>query len=98
MDDWIEIKKDPKHIARERKKAKELKKTNWWQQQLAKGECYYCGEQFEASELTMDHIVPVSRGGFSKKGNIVACCKECNNEKKYLTPVDMILKQLEEEN
>jgi 5-methylcytosine-specific restriction endonuclease McrA len=75
-----------------------LKKTNWWQQQLAKGECYYCGEIFDASELTMDHIVPVSRGGFSKKGNIVACCKECNNEKKYLTPVDMILKQLDEEN
>jgi 5-methylcytosine-specific restriction protein A len=36
----------------------------------------------------MDHIVPLSRGGKSKKGNIVPACKECNNRKKTLLPVE----------
>jgi 5-methylcytosine-specific restriction endonuclease McrA len=98
MSDWIDIKKDEKHIARERKKAKEMRATNWWQEQLNRGICHYCGKKFAPEELTMDHIVPLSRGGKSTKGNIVPCCKECNNDKKYLTPAEMILKQLEENN
>lgn len=36
----------------------------------------------------MDHIVPVSRGGRSTKGNVVACCKECNSAKKQLLPME----------
>lgn len=36
----------------------------------------------------MDHIVPLSRGGKSRKGNIVAACKDCNNKKRYLLPVE----------
>jgi 5-methylcytosine-specific restriction protein A len=43
----------------------------------------------------MDHIVPIARGGKSTKGNVVPCCKKCNNEKKYLTPVEMKLKAIE---
>jgi 5-methylcytosine-specific restriction endonuclease McrA len=96
MDDWIHIEKDPKHIAKERQKAKDLRKTQWWQNLLNKGICHYCGGKFTPDELTMDHIVPVSRGGKSSRGNIVVCCKDCNNAKKYLTPVDMILNELEE--
>ena len=97
MDDWIDIKKDKAHISRERKKAVQLKKTNWWQVLIGKGICHYCKKKFLPEELTMDHIVPLSRGGRSVKGNIVPCCKNCNNDKKYLTPVDMILKDLEKE-
>ena len=98
MSDWIEIKKDPRHVSRERAKAKELRKSQWWQQELAKGLCHYCGQKFLPSELTMDHILPVVRGGKSVKSNCVPCCKECNNEKKYLTPAEMILRELEQEN
>ena len=36
----------------------------------------------------MDHIVPVSRGGRTTKGNVVPCCKECNNAKKQLLPME----------
>ncbi len=97
LDDWIDIKKDEKHVAKEREKAKKLKKSNWWKAELSRGICYYCKEKFSADELTMDHVVPLSRGGKSIKGNIVACCKECNNEKKYLTPVEMLLKELDNE-
>ncbi len=42
----------------------------------------------------MDHIVPVVRGGKSVRGNVVPCCKTCNNEKKYLTPAEIIMKKL----
>ncbi|MBQ9789942.1 MAG: HNH endonuclease [Lentisphaeria bacterium] len=91
MDDYIEIHRDEKHIKREREKARELRKSSYFQNLLAKGICYYCGKKFPREELTMDHIVPIVRGGKSTKGNVVVACKECNNKKKYLTPVEMIL-------
>jgi 5-methylcytosine-specific restriction protein A len=91
MSDWITIQKDEKHIARERAKARELRKSQWWQNKLNAGICHYCGKKFARNELTMDHIVPIARGGKSTKGNIVPCCKACNNAKKYLTPVEQLL-------
>ncbi len=73
-------------IARERQKARELRASQWWKNEKGKGVCYYCKERFHPSELTMDHIVPVIRGGKSTKGNIVPCCKACNNKKKHMLP------------
>lgn len=97
MDDWIEIQRDEAHIKRERAKARELRKTPYFQELFRKGICHYCGEKFPQSELTLDHIVPVARGGRSTRGNIAVCCRQCNMEKKYLTPAEMILRQLEKE-
>ena len=94
MSEWIEIEKDERHIKREREKARQLRNTQHWQRLLQKGLCHYCGGRFSAQKLTMDHIVPVSRGGRSVKGNVVVCCKECNNRKMYKTPVEMILEEL----
>jgi 5-methylcytosine-specific restriction endonuclease McrA len=91
MTDWIEIKKDDKHIAREKAKARELRQSGWWKQKLAAGICHYCGKKFTPDELTMDHIVPIVRGGKSVKSNVVPACKECNNKKKYLTPVELLM-------
>ena len=95
-DDWIDIQKDDAHVKREREKARELRKSSWWKNILQKGICHYCGKKFSPDELTMDHILPVVRGGKSTRGNVVPCCKECNNRKKYLTPAEMIMKQLDE--
>ena len=75
-------------IKRERGKARDIRKSQWWKRCLAKGICYYCGKQTLPKELTMDHIVPISRGGRSTKGNVVTSCKECNNKKKYLFPME----------
>jgi 5-methylcytosine-specific restriction endonuclease McrA len=91
---WVEINADKKHISREKSKARELRKSQWWKNEIAKGICHYCGKIFSPAELTMDHVVPISRGGKSTKGNIVPCCKNCNNQKKYLTPTDIILQKL----
>ena len=95
MEEWFDMRVDPAQIARERAKARELRRTNWWQAQIQKGVCHYCCGKFPPSELTMDHIVPLSRGGHSTKGNIVPCCKACNNNKKYTMPVDEILAELD---
>ncbi|MCB9073468.1 MAG: HNH endonuclease [Bdellovibrionaceae bacterium] len=84
---------DPKQVAREKQKARELRTSQWWKQQLAQGTCYYCEGKFSSQELTMDHKIPLSRGGKSTKGNVVPACKECNNKKKNHTPVDLILEQ-----
>ncbi|MCD6292535.1 MAG: HNH endonuclease [Deltaproteobacteria bacterium] len=94
MSEWIEIEKDERHVKREREKARQLRHSQYWQRLLQKGLCHYCGGRFPAHELTMDHIVPVSRGGRSVKGNVVPCCKECNSRKMYKTPVEMILERL----
>ena len=56
---------------KERERARELRKSQWWRQLIAKGICYYCENKFSAEELTMDHKVPVARGGKSNKGNVV---------------------------
>lgn len=78
----------PEAVLREKDKARSLRKTQWWQRQLAKGVCHYCGRKTAPAELTMDHIVPLIRGGRSTKGNVVPACKDCNNRKKYLLPVE----------
>ncbi|SPD75762.1 HNH endonuclease domain protein [uncultured Desulfobacterium sp.] len=76
------------HIKREKENARRLRRTNWWNSRLEKGVCYYCNAKVGRDQLTMDHLLPISRGGKSKKGNVVAACKECNNKKKYLLPVE----------
>ncbi len=48
--------------------------------------CQFCGRPFPASELTLDHVVPRSRGGRSSWENLVACCYQCNNRKGDRTP------------
>jgi 5-methylcytosine-specific restriction enzyme A len=79
---------DDARIAKEKRKARELRNSAWWRRKIASGVCYYCGRQFPPGELTMDHKIPLGRGGASEKINIVAACKECNNRKKYLLPTE----------
>ena len=75
-------------IKREKEKARRLRKSAWWMRKTQKGVCHYCNSKVDKAFLTMDHVVPLSRGGKSRKGNIVPACKECNNKKKYLLPIE----------
>lgn len=75
-------------IRRERRKAKELRSSQWWKRKLARGICRHCGVKFPPGELTMDHLIPIIRGGKSTKGNLVPSCKKCNTEKKYRLPFE----------
>ena len=49
---------DEEDIKRERRKARELRSSQWWKRRRAKGVCYYCRRPKSPKELTMDHIVP----------------------------------------
>ena len=42
--------------------------------------CYYCGKEITGLK-TIDHKIPVSRGGNNKENNLVLCCKHCNSQK-----------------
>lgn len=88
---------DPKRIRRERDKARELRASSWWNAQLQKRACHYCGGRFEPAQLTMDHVVPLARGGTSVKSNLVPACSACNASKKLDTPVDRLLHELQEQ-
>jgi 5-methylcytosine-specific restriction endonuclease McrA len=48
--------------------------------------CQYCQKVLPASELTLDHVMPRSRGGGTSWENLVACCHPCNNRKGNRTP------------
>jgi 5-methylcytosine-specific restriction endonuclease McrA len=50
--------------------------------------CQYCNDALPAQKLTLDHVVPRSRGGGSTWENLVACCKACNNRKADRTPAE----------
>jgi len=75
-------------IRAERNKARELRRSRWWQQKTSTGTCWYCGLQVGFKNLTMDHVIPLSRGGRSTKDNLVPCCKACNTKKKTSLPVE----------
>lgn len=72
---------DPKHIKREKQKARVLKSSQWWKNKLAQGICHYCEQKFAPELLTMDHLLPIGRGGHSDKVNLVVACKACNTRK-----------------
>ena len=75
-------------IRKERRRARELRASQWWKRMRAVGICRHCKGRFPAAELTMDHLVPIIRGGKSIKGNVVASCKKCNTARKHGLPFE----------
>ena len=84
--DFPEISEE--HLRHEREKARELRKSQWWKNRLGQGLCHYCGARVAPKELTLDHLVPLVRGGRSTRGNCVPACKECNSRKQSLLPME----------
>jgi len=48
--------------------------------------CQYCGRHFPSHQLSLDHVIPRSRGGTSSWENMVCACLECNIRKGGRTP------------
>jgi hypothetical protein len=48
--------------------------------------CLYCGQRFPSSQLSRDHVTPLSRGGEDIWKNVVTACRRCNNLKAWRTP------------
>jgi 5-methylcytosine-specific restriction protein A len=75
-------------LKKERARARKIRASQWWKRKKSTGICYYCQKCFAPALLTMDHIIPVARGGRSEKFNLVPCCKECNTQKSCLLPYE----------
>ncbi len=56
--------------------------------------CQYCGATLLAKELTVDHIVPRSRGGKMSWENVTTACEKCNGRKGDRTPTEANMKLL----
>jgi len=50
--------------------------------------CQYCRNKFSPGKLTIDHVVPKSRGGKNTWQNLVTACKRCNQRKGNRTPIE----------
>ena len=46
-----------------------------------RGCCHYCGRELRLAAATIDHLLPISRGGCTTFDNIVIACVACNNAK-----------------
>ena len=79
---------DPDVLKRERAKSRALRLSQWWKRRISAGICHYCRRAVGPRALTMDHVVPLGRGGTSSRGNVVPSCKDCNTKKKHLVPVE----------
>lgn len=66
-----------------------FQKIMWYSHKLGKLKCAYCEVGFtyecEWTTPTLDHIMPVSKGGSSHLSNLVPCCKKCNHTKQDST-------------
>lgn len=54
--------------------------------------CQYCARR--VNDLTLDHVIPRSRGGPTSWENVVACCKGCNAKKRDRTPQEANMRLL----
>lgn len=59
-------------------------------------QCQYCGNRYATGQLSLDHVVPRSRGGVESWENIVCACLKCNVRKGDRTPVEASMKLLRE--
>ena len=57
--------------------------------------CQYCGSWPPAHQLSLDHVVPRSRGGETTWENVVCCCLRCNTRKGGRTPAEARMKLLQ---
>ena len=58
--------------------------------------CQYCSKEEESRVLTIDHVVPRSKGGKNTWENLVTACKKCNQKKGNKTPKEANMKLLRE--
>ena len=59
-------------------------------------QCQYCALVFKRDELTLDHVLPISRGGKTNWTNIVTACSSCNFKKGNKTPDEARMKLLKQ--
>jgi 5-methylcytosine-specific restriction endonuclease McrA len=59
-----------------------------------RNQCQYCANHFVSEKLTLDHVIPKSRGGDNSWLNLVTACKKCNQKKGNKTPAESGMRPL----
>lgn len=78
--------------------AKKRKRYIGWMKKTKQRRCVYCECTLTArgpQRMTADHVKPLSRGGYDKRKNVVACCYRCNQEKGSMTVGEFATKRRE---
>jgi 5-methylcytosine-specific restriction endonuclease McrA len=81
----------------------ETKQYNWWYWNdmrmmiLERDQyCGYCHIELDKKTMTIDHMIPMSKGGeIHCPSNMVASCKKCNSDKEDMLPLDFICHRLQ---
>ena len=79
--DYMEILHSPKHYLYNLHTTNAGQAKRLWRQKIKENwdyRCAYCGS---GKELSMDHIIPRSKGGPDFTKNVVCCCVKCNQDK-----------------
>jgi len=58
--------------------------------------CQYCNNKFLKNHLTLDHVIPKSRGGPKSWDNLTTCCVPCNQRKGDKTPLEASMRLIQE--
>ncbi|MDQ6893450.1 MAG: HNH endonuclease [Acidobacteriota bacterium] len=58
--------------------------------------CQYCGHKFPSADLSLDHVIPLSRGGTSNWENVVCACLSCNVRKGNRTPHEASMRLIQQ--
>ena len=71
------------YIQKKRVSMSPTRKNIYWRDKYT---CQYCTGQFKYKHLSLDHVIPKSRGGGRGWLNLVTCCHACNQKKGNKTP------------
>lgn len=71
-----------------RRKRSRLRRLLW----SDRPRCFYCDRFMTEHGATLDHLVPVARGGSQRADNLVLCCRDCNAAKGTLTPAEWLVR------
>ena len=74
-----------KYVQKRRVTMSPTRKNIYWRDKYT---CQYCSGQFKHKDLSLDHVIPKSRGGDRGWLNLVACCHCCNQKKGNKTPLE----------
>jgi len=81
------------YIRKKTVRASATRKNIYWRDKYV---CQYCGDKFRHSQLTLDHVIPKSRGGLGGWENLVTACMCCNQKKGCKTPYEASMTLLKE--
>ena len=82
-----------KYVRKRKVRMSATRKNIYWRDKYT---CQYCGGKFSHGNLTLDHVVPRSRGGLGGWENLVSACVPCNQKKGCKTPYEASMKLIKE--